>query len=148
MSERHKLTIGTGTDYEKVLYIESPKGRKAREKMPKVLAFAAKLQGLRSDERSDLETILQMVDTFWGMSEFENELVPYVLGLDTEDGKKYLDENCTMVEVIDAFNEAAGFLIERSFNRVEVQEALGKSENEAQKEAPKKVRSSNTAPLD
>ena len=141
MSERHKLTIGLGTDYEKVLYIEPPKGRKAREKMPKVLGFAAKLQGLRSDERSDLDTILQMVDTFWGVETFENELVPYVLGLDNDEGRKYLDENCTMVEVIDAFNEAAGFLIERSFNRAEVQEALGNSEVEAPKEARKKASS-------
>lgn len=144
MSQRHKVIFGEGTDYERVLWIDRPTGRKAREMMPKVLSFAAKLQSLRTEERSDLDTILEMIETFWGKDEFENELAPYVLGLDNPDGLKFLNEKGTIVELLDSFNDAAGFLIEQAFNRQEVQEALGKSENEAQVEAPtKKARSQN-----
>jgi hypothetical protein len=136
MSQRHKITFGEGTDYEKTLYIERPKGRRSREMMPKVLSFAAKLQDLKTEEQTNLDTILQMVDTFWGLDEFENVLVPYVLGLDNPEGLEFLKNNGTMVEVIDAFNEAAGFLIDQSFSRAETQEALGKSKDEAPVEAP------------
>lgn len=135
MSERHKIILGEGEDYEKTLYIDRPKGRKAREMMPKVLSFAAKLQQLRADEKDNLDAFLMLVEAFWGQAEFEETLLPYVLGLDNDAGKKYLNENCTLVELMEAFNDAAGFLIEQSFSRPEVQAALGKSTDEAPVEA-------------
>lgn len=135
MSERHKIVLGEGEDYEKTVYIEKPKGRKAREMMPKVLSFAAKLQQLRADEKDNIETFLALVEAFWGQNDFEEVLLPYVLGLDNPEGRKYLNENCTLVELMEAFNVAAGFLIEQSFSKPEVQAALGKSTDEAQTEA-------------
>lgn len=128
--QRHKIILGEGTDYEKTIYLERPKGRKSREMMPKVLSFMAQLKDLRQDE-NDLGSILALVDAFWTRDEFENILVPYVLGLDNPEGRKYLDENCTMVEIMEAFSSAANFLIEQSFARREVQAALGKSTDEA-----------------
>ncbi|NJO31717.1 MAG: hypothetical protein HC874_32330 [Richelia sp. SL_2_1] len=131
---KHKIVLGENTDYEKTIYIDRPKGRKAREMMPKILSFMGKLKDLRQDE-NDLDSILGLVDAFWSREEFENVLVPYVLGLDNPEGMKFLDENCTMVEIMEAFSSASGFLIEQSFSRRDVQAALGKSTDEAQVEA-------------
>lgn len=132
--KKFKVVFGPNTEYERILWIERPKGRKAREMMPKVLAFAAKLQTLSSEEKQDINTIVAMVDVFWGREEFENVLVPYVLGLDSKEGQEFLNSNGTIMEVINAFNEAAGFLINESFSQGEVQAALGKSKDEAQVE--------------
>lgn len=133
--KKHKVIIGEGTDYEKVLWIDRPKGAEARKMMPRVLGFAAKMQGLKQDEQDNIGSVLALVEAFWGFEEFENSLLPYVLGLNDEKGRKYLNENCTMMELMDAFNSAAGFLIEESFARAEVQAALGKSTEEAPTEA-------------
>lgn len=130
MSERQTIVIGEGQDYEKTVYVERPKGRKAREMMPKVLSFMAKLRDLKQDE-TDIDSILSLVDAFWSRTEFENELVPYVLGMDTPEGKEWLNDNGTIVEIMEAFSTAANFLIEQSFSKAEVQAALGKSADEA-----------------
>lgn len=137
MSKTLTIVIGEGTDYEKVLHIERPKGKIARKMMPKILDFMASIKDMNSGE-TELESVLNLINTFWSMEEFEEVLVPYVLGLDDEQGRQYLDENCTIIELIESFTKAANFLIEESFSKAEVQQALGKSKTEAQTEARQK----------
>jgi hypothetical protein len=130
---RNKIVLAEGTDYERTIYLNKPKGRKAREMMPKVLAFMSELSKSQDNGSvSDVEEVSNMMLKFWSKSEFEDVLVPFVLQMDTVEGKRYLDENCTTVEIIDAFSKAAQYLIEESFQRAEVEEALGKSTEEAQ----------------
>lgn len=125
-----KIVLGKGTEYEKEVVIVRPKGKLARKMMPKVLGVVAKMRELNVSE-DNFDASMQLINTFWGVDEFENEILPYVLNLDTEEGRQYLDENCTLGEILSAFNEAAGFLLEETFGSPEVQEALGKSQEEA-----------------
>ena len=131
---KFRIVLGEGTDYEKTIFIDRPKGRKAREMMPKILSFMSKLKDMNENER-DLDSVLGLIDAFWSRAEFEDVFVPYVFGLDNPEGMKYLSDNCTIVEIMEAFSAAAYFLIEQSFARKEVQAALGKSVDEAQMEA-------------
>lgn len=142
MSElRNKIVLAEGTLDERTIYLNRPKGRKSREMMPKVLAFMTELSKQQTESANDTESVSKLILQFWSKSEFEDELVPFVLQLDTTDGRKYLDENLTTVEMIDAFSKAAQYLIEESFQRKEVEEALGKSSAEVQETpAPKKAR--------
>lgn len=137
---RNKIVLSEGTEAERTIYLKRPKGRKAREMMPKVLAFMSDLSKVADDggDADDIESVLSLVNKFWSAEVFENELVPFVLQMESEDDKKYLNEECTIVDIIDGFTKAAQFLIEESFQRKEVQEAMGKSTEEAQEAQKKK----------
>ena len=130
---RNKIVLSEGTEDERTIYLNRPKGRRAREMMPKVLAFMAELSKNTDDNGdTDVEQASALVDKFWNRDEFEEVLVPFVLQMDDESGRKYLDNNCTTVEILDAFSSAASYLVEESFSRKEVEEAMGKSKEEAQ----------------
>lgn len=134
MSEkRNKIVLNEGYEEEKTIYLKRPKGRKAREMMPKVLSFMSELS-LEADEdgNADVETVSVLIGRFWSKEEFEDTLLPFVLQMEDEEGRKYLEEECTVVDILDAFSKAASYLIEESFQRKEVEEALGKSEEEVQ----------------
>lgn len=127
---KNKIVLAEGTEQEKTIYLQKPKGRKARETMPKVLTFMAELS--KNTGSNDMNTVSNLVSTLWSKSDFEDNLVPFVLQLDNPEGRRYLDENCTLVEILEAFSKAAQYLLEESFQRPEVQEALGKSIVEVQ----------------
>lgn len=130
---RNKIVLGEGTDQEKTIYLSKPKGRKAREMMPKVLAFMSELsKNQSSGKKNTMDEVSKTISQFWSKTEFESELLPFVLQLDTIDGRTYLEENCTIGEILQSFTKAAQYLIEESFQREEVQDALGKSQDEAQ----------------
>jgi hypothetical protein len=132
----HKIVFGEGTDYERELYVHPPKGKKARMMMPKILSFMSMIaekqrSSGKEEEGLDFEQINSMLTAFWSTSEFEDVLVPFVLGLDDPEGRKYLEENGTTMDIVSSFMVAAQHLIEESFGRKEVQAALGKSNEEA-----------------
>lgn len=132
----NKLIFGEGTDYQRELYIKAPRGKKARLMMPKVLNFMSKVaerqrEAGKEEEGLDFEEINAMLSAFWSTDEFEDSLVPFVLGLDDPEGRKYLEDNGTTMDIVASFMVAAQYLIEESFGRKEVQAALGKSSDEA-----------------
>lgn len=132
----NKIIFGEGTDYQRELTIRPPRGKAARMMMPRILSFmssvAQKQRDLgREDEGLDFEEINEMLTAFWKTSEFEDVLVPFVLGLDNPEGRKFLEENGTTMDIVSSFMTASQQLIEESFGRKEVQAALGKSNDEA-----------------
>jgi hypothetical protein len=131
-----EIVFGPGTTYQRLIVIDRPKGKNARRFMPEVVAFVRDLRetlARRLDERDyesdevDLDMVMDMINTFWETDKFENEILPFALNLDTPEGRKFLEENGTQGEVMEAFLEAARWLVTNSFGRPEVQEALGKS---------------------
>lgn len=124
---RNKIVIGEGTDYEKTILLQRPKGRRAREMMPKVLDFMTKLSQVQESGSGGVSDVSKLIGAFWDYEEFEKTLVPYVLQMEDDEGRRYLNEEGTLGDILDAYIQAAQYLIEESFNRKEVQEALGKS---------------------
>lgn len=130
------IIFGEGTDYERTLHLKAPRGKKARVMMPRILSFmsavAEKQRASGKEEDGlDFEEINAMLTAFWSNNDFEDILVPFVLGLDDPEGKKYLEENGTTMDIVASFMAAAQYMIEESFGRKEVQAALGKSSDEA-----------------
>jgi len=131
---KNKIVIAEGQEHEKTIYLENPKGKMARKIIPKVLDFMDKLQKSQEEGDQEAETlagIVRMLNVFWDEDEFEEVIAPFVLQLNTPEGRKYLEENVTVGEMISAFTQAANYLIEASFGREDVQEAVGKSAVEA-----------------
>lgn len=124
-----ELIIGEGTEYERRIILPKPRGRRAREMMPKLTSF---MKSVTASEGADDTDILETIQRFWDQSEFEDVLVPYVLGLEDPEGREYLNEECTTVDILNAFMEAATHIIMSSSNRPEVVEALKKSNEESQ----------------
>lgn len=123
------VVLGEGTEFEKKIELKPLRGKNARYMMPKVLAFLAKMRNMQ--ESSDqFETAVTLMDLLWSNNEFEEVILPFVLGVSTEELENYGN-----MDLITIFSEAANYLIESTFSRREVQAAMGKSDEEAQKEA-------------
>ncbi len=84
---------------------------------------------------------IEALKSFWGNEEFEDIILPYVLQLDTPEGKKWLEEHGGPLEILEAFVKAAQYSISSTFGGDEVEEALGKSDA-AQQEVKKKTKQS------
>lgn len=121
-----EIIFGKGQDYERTLLIFPAKGKKARKMMPSITAFMEKVA-----KGGDSSNPIDVMNQFWSDSEFEDILVPYVLGLDTKEGKEYLENEGTPLDVLNAFMEAATYLVGTSLNSPEVAEALKKLNEEA-----------------
>lgn len=121
---------------EFVRLLKRPKGRRAREMMPKVLKFMGKLSELQANMNSSNPlAIADFVEAIWGDPSFERELLPFVLQMEGEEDVKKLTDEFMSLDIINAFSKAAQYLIEESFQRPEVQQALKKSDGEEPKAA-------------
>lgn len=123
------VVLGAGTEFEKNIELKPLRGKQARYMMPKILAFLAKMRNMQETE-DQFEMAVTLMDTLWQDNEFEDVILPFVLGVTSEDLENYGN-----MDLITVFGEAANYLIESTFSRKEVSAALGKSEEEAQKEA-------------
>lgn len=114
--------------YEKRL--RPPKGRLARQMMPRVLRFMGEVADITEGQKSipGLTGQLGVIEKFWTDPAYENELFPFILQLETDEERRIVDEELTMVEIIQSITEAAQYLISESFQRKDVQEALKKSD--------------------
>lgn len=116
-------------EYEKRL--RRPKGRAARIKLPTVIRFLSEIADLQAEiEASGDETIsanARLLEEFF--TEKNEDLFAYVLQLDTGEEQTIL-ENMQAFDVLEVVIEAANYLIDASFNRPEVQQALKKSDGE------------------
>lgn len=124
-----EIIFGKGQEYERVLLIKPAKGKKARQMMPSITAFMSKVA------EADGSNPIAVMGEFWSTEEFEEIFVPYVLGLDNSEGRDFLENEGTPIDILNAFTEAATYLIGTSLNSPEVVEALKKLNDEAP-EAP------------
>ena len=126
--------------YTKLL--KRPKGKEARKLMPTVLQFMGEMAELGASEQ-DLEDIdagtllsqLGLIQKFWEDEMYEEKLFPFILQIEGAEEQRIYDDELTMIEIINSVATAAQYLIEESFSRPEVQEALKKSDGGEQKAA-------------
>lgn len=123
------IVLGENTEFEKRVELKPLRGKEARYKMPKILAFLAKMRNMQ-DSEDQFDSMVNLMDLLWSDTEFEESVLPFVLGLDSKELEPYGN-----MDLLTAFGEAANYLVESTFSRKEVSAALGKSEDEAQKEA-------------
>lgn len=115
--------------YKKVL--KRPKGRAARKSLPLLLDFMEKLQATgTSFNDDDPAQMISLIKSIWNYQQFEEELIPLVLQFNTDKERKLLDEEFTVIELLEPFFEAVSWTIQESLNKEGVQTALGKSKGE------------------
>lgn len=123
------IVLGENTEFEKRIELKPLRGKEARYKMPKILAFLAKMRNMQ-DSEDQFDSVVNLMELLWSDTEFEESILPFVLGVDSKELESYGN-----MDLLTAFGEAANYLVESTFSRKEVSAALGKSEDEAQKEA-------------
>lgn len=123
------IVLGENTEFEKRIELKPLRGKEARYKMPKILAFLAKMRNMQ-DSEDQFDSVVNLMELLWSDTEFEESILPFVLGVDSKELEYYGN-----MDLLTAFGEAANYLVESTFSRKEVSAALGKSEDEAQKEA-------------
>lgn len=124
----NKLTIAAHTDHERTILVRVPVGRAARKKTAKLLPLLGKLDFGEGEKNFDLTKVANVIGTLWSSDEFEDELVPFVLDMEDQDGQDYL-EKLTLMEVLEAFMEATGIIMGGS-QQEDFQEAVKKSTGE------------------
>ena len=135
---RNKLVFAWADDdgnvktYEKLLH--RPKGKTAREALPKVLKFMKNIAAIQEqlDKAKQDDVIAQMglVEQFF--TEENEQLFPIILQLENQADQDAFGE-LNPVAVLDLVVQASEYIISESFNRPDVQVALKKSDGEGEK---------------
>ncbi len=106
----NQIKVAPGTELERVLTISIPRGRQHRDRHMRVLATFGDLEGLVSGGEVQIKQIVEAIERVFGAEKFEDEMVPFVLGMDDEAGRAYLDELLPLEKFI-AYMEAAAIFV-------------------------------------
>ncbi len=125
------LIIGPDTDYEREVTVPEPLGKKARKLMPKLLKFVTTFSAIKggADGKSE-EELVEILDTFWDTEEIEEKFIPYIFGMTSVKDRKWLENNGTSLDIMVPFFEGVMYFVNQSLGREDVQDALGKSNEE------------------
>jgi len=78
--------------------------------MVKLLPLMAHLSEFQ-DEQLDLAKLAKVVGELWSNETFEGEILPFVLGMETEQDRSYLNKHLGLMETFEVFARAAGFIL-------------------------------------
>jgi len=148
-----EVTIAKGKEWEREVNIPYPKGKKWRKMSPKlmqfVLMFSENSRKLSEPEPEFVEAgdiitpdgkispeeeakknleMVKAIGSLWDEDEFENDYLPAVFGLDTPDGRKYLENEGTMMDMVEPFLTAASMIMAAAMGGEDVQTALKNSQ--------------------
>lgn len=120
----NKITLCPGTDHERTILLKVPEGKAGREKTVRLLPLMAHLQQFDGKE-IDLALLSSVIGQLWSKDDFEDEILPFVLGMESANDRAYLDEHLGLIEAFDVFARAASYVMSGGM-REEVQAALKK----------------------
>ena len=127
---RNKVTIfwfdDDGNQHEHVIRLKRPKGRAARQAMPRVLAFLSDIGDYQTEiEKAGDQSIgaqAELINKF----EAHEDLFPFILQVEDNSETGKVLEDLTIIELMEPVFNAAQYLVSESLNRPEVQQALKK----------------------
>jgi len=153
-----EVTIAKETDREYITNVPFPRGRKWRKLAPKLMKFVLEYgeTSRRASEETDgdrkelagpgdvitaerdegvveFERNLKMIEIIgqlWDEETFEGAYLPAVLGMEDAKGRKLLDEEFVMMDVVEPFLKASAMIMAASMGQPATQEALGKSDDD------------------
>lgn len=124
----NKITIAPHTDHERTIRLKVPRGRVNRKKTAELLPLLGELQEFADDSGAvDMKKMGAIISKLWGSEKFEDEIIPFALQM--EEDLAYLEE-LTMMEVFQAFMEAASYILGGEASTPEFEEAAKKSTGE------------------
>lgn len=125
----NKLTIAPHTEHERTILLHIPRGRANRKKTAELLPFLAAMDAY-SEKSLTMSDMSEIIGQMWADDKFEEDIVPFVLGFESQRDINYL-EDLSLMELFEAFMTAAGYIITGG-EREDFQEALKKSRGEAE----------------
>lgn len=107
----NQILIAEGTDLERVVDLKIPRGKQYRNKHLRLLETFGELENVAKDGVSNLKSIIEVINNLFGSSDdFEDEMVPFVLSMDSNDDLEFLD-NLTPMEKFTAYMQAASYIV-------------------------------------
>lgn len=103
----NKLVLKKGTEFEKEITLQVPFGKEGRKATAKLLPLVGKIDKL-TGENVGMAELTDIVFNLWDQDEFEDELLPTVLGLDVNDETLV---HLGMMEALLAFVQAVSFIL-------------------------------------
>lgn len=104
----NQIIVAKGKPYQRIITINPPRGRKNRKKLATHFPLIASLRKLSSEDQ--FGSMAEVMRELWASDEFEGEVLPLVLGLETPDERLYLEE-LTLMEAFQAFAEAVSVIM-------------------------------------
>lgn len=105
----NQITLAKGSEFERVITLSVPRGKRARQLTAKLLPLLGPLESMQG-ANVNLKQLADVVNQLWDNDKFETEIVPFVLGMEDEAGREYL-ENLTLMDMFQAFMEATVFIV-------------------------------------
>ena len=105
----NQIIVAKGTDHERILDIQRPRGRSNRRLIARHMDKIALLSQFQGAE-DQFAVMANVSKRLWEDEEFESEFLPTVLGLSDKDGRAYLDK-LDVMETFQAFVEAIGIIM-------------------------------------
>jgi len=129
-----------GNPHKFDIRLRRPKGKVARQAMPKVLSFLTEIgdhqEQLEKSQDQNLTSQTAMIALF----EKHEELFPFILQIQgNKEAMRIYELELVTIELMEPVFAAAQYIVSESLNRPEVQEALKKSGGEEVKEEPEKA---------
>ncbi len=129
-----------GNSHEHAKLLKRPKGKPAREFMPKVLGFLSEIGDYQTElDKNQDDSLSGQTEMITRFQKYE-DLFPFILQLQDgdkvtdEEGMRILNEELTTVELMEPVFKAAEYIVSESLHRPEVEQALKKSDGEEPKE--------------
>lgn len=83
----NKVTLCPGTEFERTILLDIPRGREGRKMTARLLPMMERLTGMLSGgvNEDNFSSFVTVVRELWGDEKFEDEIFPFVLGLKPDD---------------------------------------------------------------
>lgn len=125
----NEIIIAEGTEFERKITLRIPRGKQYRDKHRKLLVTFGELESVASslkgaDGNVQVKPIIDAIDKLFGYKDFEDTMIPFALGLETPEGREYLD-NLLPMEKFMAYMSAATYIVSGGSNE-QVRAALKK----------------------
>lgn len=106
-----EIIIAEGTDESRVHRLKILRGKKYRDQHLRLLETFGELEAVsRGDAASQFKAVIDAIKNLFGQETFEDEMLPFALGMETDEEREYLD-NLLPLEKFMAYMQGATFIV-------------------------------------
>lgn len=108
----NKITIAEGTEYAREHTLKILRGKKYRDKHLKLLETFGELEAVsrNAGDGSQFKAVIDAIKNLFTIEDFEAEMLPFALGMETDEEKKYL-EDLMPLEQFMAYMQGAAYIV-------------------------------------
>jgi hypothetical protein len=106
------ITIAEGTEYAREHKLKILRGKQYRDKHLKLLETFGELEAVSrvSEGGSQFKAVIEAIQKLFTIESFEAEMLPFALGMETDEEKKYL-EDLLPLEQFMAYMQGAAYIV-------------------------------------